>query len=217
MRGRRVKAIPTIYKSIRFRSRLEAKWAAFFDLAGWRWEYEPEDLDGWIPDFAIIGRDSVTLVEVKPIYWPAGQWPEAAMRGVDRDMIDKPLRHTKRETLILGTSLPPNGSNYVFGVPLGLIANEPWDQGYNRLDGACLFQGNGRPLDFAANYGWYKYRVGGEYDGDGHLHAVNAGKVNALWAEASNTVQWQPPNKPSMTSAETEAAVQKLYQPRRRY
>ena len=43
--------IPTMYDGYRFRSRLEARWAAFFDLAGWEWKYEPIDLDGWIPDF----------------------------------------------------------------------------------------------------------------------------------------------------------------------
>ncbi|MEA2669684.1 MAG: hypothetical protein QOJ33_2618, partial [Chloroflexota bacterium] len=30
-------AIPTTYDGVNFRSRLEAKWAAFFDLLGWRW------------------------------------------------------------------------------------------------------------------------------------------------------------------------------------
>ena len=33
---------PTTYADVKFRSRLEARWAAFFDLAGWRWEYERE-------------------------------------------------------------------------------------------------------------------------------------------------------------------------------
>jgi hypothetical protein len=31
------KAIPTRYRNTNFRSRLEAKWAAFFDIVGWRW------------------------------------------------------------------------------------------------------------------------------------------------------------------------------------
>jgi len=30
-----IAAIPTLYKDVQFRSRLEAKWAAFFDLLGW--------------------------------------------------------------------------------------------------------------------------------------------------------------------------------------
>ena len=36
--------IPTLYNGIQFRSRLEAKWAAFFDLLGWEYEYEPSRL-----------------------------------------------------------------------------------------------------------------------------------------------------------------------------
>jgi hypothetical protein len=35
--------IVTEYAGARFRSRLEARWAAFFDLCGWRWEYEPPE------------------------------------------------------------------------------------------------------------------------------------------------------------------------------
>ena len=51
-----MKAIETVYKGYRFRSRLEARWAVFFDELGVEWEYEKEgyDLDevGWyLPDF----------------------------------------------------------------------------------------------------------------------------------------------------------------------
>lgn len=58
-------SIPTIYSDVHFRSRLEAKWAAFFDSCGWRWEYEPFDLKGYIPDFIIIDGFNF-IVEVKP-------------------------------------------------------------------------------------------------------------------------------------------------------
>ncbi len=61
----RIKAHPTTYSGIVFRSRLEATWAAFFDLCGWRWMYEPFDLEGWSPDFA-LGHDLKVLCEVKP-------------------------------------------------------------------------------------------------------------------------------------------------------
>lgn len=44
---------PTFYNGVWFRSRLVAQWACFFDLAGWTWEYEPIDLDGWTPDFRV--------------------------------------------------------------------------------------------------------------------------------------------------------------------
>lgn len=71
-----IKAHPTEYKGVIFRSRLEARWAAFFDLAGWTWEYEPFDLPGWSPDFDVsfpcghseCGEAHRLLVEVKPYF-----------------------------------------------------------------------------------------------------------------------------------------------------
>ena len=51
-----IKAIETRYKGYLFRSRLEARWAVFFDALGIKWEYEPEGVvlpDGtrYLPDF----------------------------------------------------------------------------------------------------------------------------------------------------------------------
>lgn len=64
----RIKAIETRYKGYRFRSRLEARWAVFFDAMGIRWEYEPEGYtDGtssYLPDFLL--PEGACYVEVKP-------------------------------------------------------------------------------------------------------------------------------------------------------
>jgi hypothetical protein len=50
-----IKAIETIYKGYRFRSRLEARWAVFFDTLGVHFQYEPEGFDlvgvWYLPDF----------------------------------------------------------------------------------------------------------------------------------------------------------------------
>jgi hypothetical protein len=52
---RTIKAIDTIYRGHRFRSRLEARWAVFFDWAEVPWEYEKEGyvINGvpYLPDF----------------------------------------------------------------------------------------------------------------------------------------------------------------------
>lgn len=53
-----MKPIETVYRGYRFRSRLEARWAVFFDALGLRWEYEPEGFefdDGtrYLPDFKV--------------------------------------------------------------------------------------------------------------------------------------------------------------------
>ena len=51
-----MKAIDTVYNGYKFRSRLEARWAVFFDEAGITWEYEKEGYDlgdgvYYLPDF----------------------------------------------------------------------------------------------------------------------------------------------------------------------
>jgi len=64
-----MKAIETVYNGYRFRSRLEARWAVFFDTLGIKYQYEFEgyDLDGvwYLPDFYLPDFD--TIAEVKPI------------------------------------------------------------------------------------------------------------------------------------------------------
>lgn len=53
-----IKPIETYYNGYRFRSRLEARWAVFFDALGVKYEYEPEgfdlgDGDYYLPDFKV--------------------------------------------------------------------------------------------------------------------------------------------------------------------
>lgn len=65
-----IKAIETQYKGYRFRSRLEARWAVFFDALDLEWEYEREGFDlgehGWyLPDFYLPGVDGGYWIEVK--------------------------------------------------------------------------------------------------------------------------------------------------------
>lgn len=63
-----IAAIQTEYRGFKFRSRLEARWAVFFDTIMHDWTYEPEGFDlpsGWyLPDFYIKGFD--VYVEIKP-------------------------------------------------------------------------------------------------------------------------------------------------------
>lgn len=77
-----IKAIETEYKGYRFRSRLEARWAVFFDALGLRWEYEKEGFefdDGtrYLPDFWML--DLGCWIEIKPEI-AFGSWPDDGFR-----------------------------------------------------------------------------------------------------------------------------------------
>lgn len=84
-----IKAIPTLYRDVMFRSRLEATWAAYFDLVGVAWEYEPFDLEGWAPDFLLRVGGFEILAEVKPVdgdgndFKPGGPFDKARKHGDD--------------------------------------------------------------------------------------------------------------------------------------
>ncbi len=76
-----IKPIETIYNGYRFRSRIEARWAVFFDAAGIVYEYEKEgfDLGGlyYLPDFWL------------PKF---GMWFEVKGAKSKPDEIDKAIR-----------------------------------------------------------------------------------------------------------------------------
>jgi hypothetical protein len=68
--------IQTRYKNRLFRSRLEARWAVFFETLGFYWEYEREgfDIDGtyYLPDFYLQHLD--LWIEIKPK--GEDEWPK---------------------------------------------------------------------------------------------------------------------------------------------
>jgi len=78
---REIRPIPTLYAGVTFRSRLEARWARFFDALSLRWEYEPQGFQlpsgaCYLPDFWIPELDS--YVEVKPVGGDFGKARELA-------------------------------------------------------------------------------------------------------------------------------------------
>lgn len=58
-----IKPIETIYNGYRFRSRLEARWAVFFDAAGIKYQYEPEG-------FCVTGFDGPDFYYLPDFYFP---------------------------------------------------------------------------------------------------------------------------------------------------
>ena len=64
-------AIPTKYNHYTFRSRMEARWAVFFDGMGIKWDYEKEGFKLedilYLPDFELLTFQGGCFVEVKPV------------------------------------------------------------------------------------------------------------------------------------------------------
>jgi hypothetical protein len=64
-----VQPLETFYRGYRFRSRLEARWAMFFDRVGWPWVYEPQPVlvngEPYLPDFRVTVQGTEITHEVK--------------------------------------------------------------------------------------------------------------------------------------------------------
>jgi hypothetical protein len=166
-----IKAHPTKYGGVMFRSRLEARWAAFFDLLGWVWRYEPIDLDGWTPDFYLkfpcghseCGGFHELYVEVKPYS------DDEEFKG-----------------------------HFVSRVSWGSVFDEFGNESFLGVDGGgrfgltpdvarfCICHGDGGgDLDL-------RFFVPGDGNCGQYQHSVSA----KLWNEAGNIVQWTPRRNP---------------------
>jgi hypothetical protein len=193
-----VKAIPTVYRSTRFRSRLEARWAAFFDLAGWYWVYEPFDCGGWIPDFIVTGvrrtfynvleggnqaaENGQFLIEVGPCVTEADY----------QEKSQKPLRSdTELPVVVVGVSpRSPWSEDHPFWKTdnLGLQVNggewpAPATLGY------CLACG---AVSVTHSEGVFTHRPCGHYTGGDTGLELSCGtfSVEEAWGMASNATQW---------------------------
>lgn len=186
---------PTTYKGINFRSRLEARWAAMFDLLEWPWEYEPEAPGAYIPDFALHGsKGNRVFVEVKPLVIYLEQ---------RRAIIDKARRSIgDADLLIVVDGLVPGNEA---DLSLGFIPDElgcvDWETGINPMnadDNAILFQPgrrhHGLEYDYAGDYGYWGGRLTKAYDGNSLFQSTIVGKLDllALWSRAGNAIQWKP-------------------------
>ena len=180
-----VKAHPTMYNGVQYRSRLEARWAAFFDLIGWKHEYEPIDLPGWSPDFRVVfpcGHSECPshhslLVEVKPFF---------------------SLKQFEGHPCL----------DYLGGIHRKSIPKFPEFDWANSTDAECHEEADRRneivdqiasqfPADSSAAFGanpevthWSMSHGSGGGD-ECLLNWIEPG-YSRLWSQAGNAVQWQP-------------------------
>jgi len=170
-----INAIETKYNGILFRSRLEAKWAAMFDLLRWGWTYEPTDFDGWMPDFAIHGNE-IIYVEVKPVT----EFPEEVAEKMQGS-------GCKADLLILGMSAPICAEE--FAPMLGWLSSDT--EGFD-LAPFGRWKDSDR-IGFCHSTCSFRDRITGNYDGGswGRGGDVTKQEIDALWREASNRTRWK--------------------------
>lgn len=122
----KIKPIETKYKGYRFRSRLEARWAVFFETLGCSWEYEPEgfDLNGlyYLPDFKVKypGGDS---------YW--FEVKSSVKNLTDEDVKKMTLFARHVDTIYLLDGTPEFGSYFWFSNNLEGLTHDAWSD-YSR-------------------------------------------------------------------------------------
>jgi len=154
-------AIRTKYNNVWFRSRLEARWAAVFDLVGWKWNYEPFDLNGWIPDFQLdIPITKGTMKGSEDYYGSPDVLvpnPLVEVRPVDKEEYSgTPARAFETPRIEKAT----NGQGEVF--LLGSYIEAAW-----------------RVPDL------------GDWGASMNIWVAPYGKEEQIWREAGNKVQWQ--------------------------
>jgi len=175
--------IETRYAGTVFRSRLEARWAAMFDLLEWRWDYEPVDLSGYVPDFFLHFPRGVLLAEVKP--------------ATDRLELEANARKIqlsgwRKDFLLLGAGPLATEPAPVLGL-FAYFEEWPGDEpGWMPPDDAevhrCL---RCQKTSFHHASGSWFCPVCGAYDGNAYIESVDSKDVVAMWREAGNRVQWR--------------------------
>lgn len=111
-----LRAIQTEYKGYKFRSRLEARWAVFFDSIGLEWRYEMQgfDLNGiwYLPDFYIrdvpwtkVDQPRSMFVEIKPKFPSETEMIKARLLAL---MSNKPC------LMLYGECYPEEGNGLLF-------------------------------------------------------------------------------------------------------
>lgn len=187
---------PTRFNGVLYRSRLEASWAAFFTQVGWRFQYEPLDLNKWSPDFLLLGARPM-LVEVKSICeFDADVAHRMANAALWRD----------EELLLLGTAPRELADGPLDATRLGWLAqridndlreNTRQPETEFWWDEALVRKNRNRPgkWDFHHANGSFAFRMSGDYDGDHYLGSGTPAEVGDLWAAAAYQVQYFRPKE----------------------
>lgn len=127
-----MKAIDTIYNGYKFRSRLEARWAVFFDELEIKYKYEVEGFDlgdaGWyLPDFWLPEIEA--WIEIKPIPKHIG--------NADEDKKARALRDETGFPVLICGGAPKENLNRFYGYRQSVDGSEVYE-GYSTFSGNYL-------------------------------------------------------------------------------
>lgn len=184
-----IKAIPTLFQGVMMRSRLEARWAAFFTECGFPWTYEPIDFDEWSPDFSLNFQHKKIYVEVKPM--------------INRELVDELVKvatpvidTTGARALLVGDSIRYESFDSAI-IGIGLGAGTWFDEEDDKITlrpdeivvGACgaLYCEVGMSPQNADYTCW----CCDKYDGNPAFDHESVG-IQKRWAAACNKTQWKP-------------------------
>lgn len=182
-------AIPTVYNNTQFRSRLEARWAAFFEALGWTYVYEPFDGKGYIPDFMVdipALKDPV-LIEIKPAVTER-DYVEALGKMVDGTPT------WQHSILVLGVA--PYYRNR-----RNITAGEGWTPAHPEATPTAVWwvrEGSGVSLRPC-------YSRLGVVSGS----QLSCNELDELWRSAGNKVQWKKPGAAMSTAEQTQARIRR--------
>jgi hypothetical protein len=192
-----IPAIPTTYAGVNFRSRLEARWAAFFDVIGWRWEYEPMDLAGYIPDFILPFAYGDLLVEVKPDREPhqlRAHVAKVLASGWKKDFLivgESPFFYEASEDGRVERDFPL----------LGLLSQD--DEGNPLVSEGLAYRcADCASVSVLHSDNRWVCVVCGAYDGKRLVHLLEPGFLAGCWRTAGNRVQWAAKAMQATTGAE---------------
>lgn len=183
-------SIETTYKGFRFRSRLEARWAAMFDQLRWRWDYEPLDGNHYIPDFLIHG-EAPCLVEVRPCvtrddYLREARKVVAGLEGV-----------WDGHVVLVGASPTSDGAQSDMWVPhtwlyAGFYVMGPanWYSAPSPIAWTRCGEDSCNRLAWFNTEDEYRSLPCGHWDGDHYLREVQASEIQVMWAAACNETRW---------------------------
>lgn len=117
-----IKAIETVHNGYKFRSRLEARWAVFFDTLGIEYQYEPEGFDlgdglWYLPDFWLPKQGS--WIEIKPNHLIAYSWLCFEPNSIDTAVKCSKLAQSKGPVYLLTGEVnkPTNNDDFGMMVP----------------------------------------------------------------------------------------------------